>query len=148
MTTAVNGLRDIASTAEEAGDLETALIAWRTIRSGMYASRWLVTPGKDLIETANGHIARLVAVRAENDAPGSGRQAHDEEMTILTREVGPKTGWSVLAVIAFFGWIAAVVLSSSARSARPTEFYRRPALLYGLAFVACFALWMLGLSRA
>jgi hypothetical protein len=148
---AVTGLEDIAKRAEKQGDNETALRAWRVARSGFYGAKWIVQPGKDIIARCDKNIARLVAekVAASNlQDPEAGRKAYEKEMAILTKEVGPSVAWSLAALVGFFGWIACAGLFIFKAFGKKREFHRRPALIYGLLFLAAYALWMIALSQA
>ncbi len=145
------GLEDIARKAESADDIETALRAWRVLRSGFYGARWIVQPGKQTIALCDENIARLVAVKvaaAHPEDAGAGQFAYEKEMAILTKKVGPNVAWSMAALAGFFGWIIFAGMFIFKAFGRQREFYRRPAVIYGLCFLAAYALWMISLSRA
>ncbi|MBZ0272361.1 hypothetical protein K8I61_10010 [bacterium] len=144
----VDALRTIARDAEASGDPETALWAWRVMRSAMYAARGLVQPGRDVIGEANVEIARLVGEKVGAGDPQKNAEAREMEMAILTREVGPNTAWSLVATLAFFGWIGLAVLFIFRAFGPKDAFFRRPALFIGAAFLAVYVIWMLALSRA
>lgn len=146
--TAAGALIEIARKAEYDGDVETALRAWRVLRSGFYGSRWLVTPGRGVIDEADRNIARLVSAKAEAATPGAGAAAFDREMAVLTKPSGPHQGWAMLAVLGFFGWVACAI-GFIVKAFGPTdEFHRRPALAWGACFLAAYALWLIALGRA
>lgn len=48
---------------EQAGDVDKALIAYRSLRSSFYAVRGLTSPGREWIERCDGKIARLVKIQ-------------------------------------------------------------------------------------
>lgn len=56
-------LNKIAQNAESRGDVVTALLAWRSVRSAAISSRFLVIPRQDQLQLANASIARLQARR-------------------------------------------------------------------------------------
>jgi len=145
---AARGLKGIAGDAEGRADPETALRAWRVLRSGMYASRWLFTPGKNVIAECDGNIARLVADKAAKINPEKRQAAFDRETAVLKQRVGPSVGWSLAAIAGFFGWIASVILFIIRAFGPGEEFHRRAALILGAAFVLSYALWMIALSKA
>ncbi|QSV47093.1 tetratricopeptide repeat protein [Geobacter benzoatilyticus] len=46
---------------EQAGDMDRALIAYRSLRSSFYAARWLVQPGKTWIAECDRKIAEILS---------------------------------------------------------------------------------------
>jgi len=50
---------------EQLGDVNRALIAYRSLRSSFYADHWLVTPGKEWIVRCDKKIAALVPLQRE-----------------------------------------------------------------------------------
>jgi len=58
-------LWDMGETFERAGDLNRALIAYRSVRSSFYAVRWLYQPGKEWIARCDAKIAELVQIQTE-----------------------------------------------------------------------------------
>jgi len=55
----------IGETNERLGDVNRALIAYRSLRSSFYAGRWLVTPGTAWIEKCDKKIAALIRFQQE-----------------------------------------------------------------------------------
>ncbi|MBC7961937.1 MAG: hypothetical protein H7Y05_03215 [Steroidobacteraceae bacterium] len=55
----------IAEGNERLGDVNRALIAYRSLRSSFYADHWLVTPGEEWIERCDKKIAALVPLQRE-----------------------------------------------------------------------------------
>ncbi len=62
---AAERLWQMGETNERVGDIERALIAYRTLRSSFYADHWLVTPGLPWIEKCDKKIASLVPLQHE-----------------------------------------------------------------------------------
>jgi hypothetical protein len=54
-------LWSIGENFEKMGDLERALIAYRTLRSSFYSARWGYQPGSDWIDRCDGKIGPLAA---------------------------------------------------------------------------------------
>lgn len=50
---------------ERLGDVNRALIAYRSLRSSFYAAHWLATPGQDWIGRCDSRIAALVPLLRE-----------------------------------------------------------------------------------
>jgi hypothetical protein len=63
--TSAQKLWNIAESSEHQGDIKRALIAYRALRSSFYATRWLVTPGRDWIDRCDARIAALVPLQKE-----------------------------------------------------------------------------------
>lgn len=55
----------IAEGNERLGDVNRALIAYRSLRSSFYADHWLVTPGEEWIVRCDKKIAALVPLQRE-----------------------------------------------------------------------------------
>jgi len=62
---AAGKLWQIGETNERLGDVNRALIAYRSLRSSFYADHWLVTPGKEWIAKCDKKIAALVPLQNE-----------------------------------------------------------------------------------
>jgi len=62
---AAERLWQLGEMAERAGDVDRALIAFRTLRSAFYADRWLMQPGKEWIGRCDRKIAGLVPLQRE-----------------------------------------------------------------------------------
>ncbi|ACD97119.1 hypothetical protein [Trichlorobacter lovleyi] len=56
----------LGETAEQRGDLDQALAAYRSLRSAFYGTRWLQQPGTDWISRCDKKIAALVPLRKGN----------------------------------------------------------------------------------
>ncbi len=55
----------IGEVNEALGDVNRALIAYRSLRSSFYADHWLVTPGEEWIARCDKKIAALVPLQRE-----------------------------------------------------------------------------------
>ena len=62
---AARQLWSIAETNERQGDVNRALIAYRSLRSSFYAAKWLITPGTDWISRSDMKIKVLVPQQSE-----------------------------------------------------------------------------------
>ena len=62
---AAEKLWQIGETNERLGDVDRALIAYRSLRSSFYAGHWLVTPGMAWIEKCDKKIAALIPLQHE-----------------------------------------------------------------------------------
>jgi tetratricopeptide (TPR) repeat protein len=62
---AAEKLWQLGESNERQGDVNRALIAYRSLRSSFYADHWLVTPGRAWIEKCDKKIAALVPLQRE-----------------------------------------------------------------------------------
>lgn len=62
---AARQLWQIGENNEKLGDINRALIAYRSLRSSFYADHWLVTPGQDWISRCDKKIAALIPLQRE-----------------------------------------------------------------------------------
>ncbi len=62
---AAEKLWQIGETNERLGDINRALIAYRSLRSSFYADHWLVTPGTAWIDKCDKKIAALIPLQHE-----------------------------------------------------------------------------------
>jgi len=62
---AAGKLWQIGETNERLGDVNRALIAYRSLRSSFYADHWLVSPGVAWIEKCDKKIAALIPLQQE-----------------------------------------------------------------------------------
>lgn len=65
INSAAEKLWQIGETFENRGDINRALIAYRSLRSSFYAAHWLVTPGTIWIGKCDKKIAALIPLRHE-----------------------------------------------------------------------------------
>lgn len=62
---AAERLWQIGEANERLGDIDRALIAYRSLRSSFYADHWLATPGKTWISKCDQKIAKLIPLHHE-----------------------------------------------------------------------------------
>ncbi len=62
---AAERLWQVGEINERLGDVNRALIAYRSLRSSFYAAHWLVTPGMTWIEKCDKKIAALIPLQHE-----------------------------------------------------------------------------------
>lgn len=142
-------LRSLALAAEREGDRETALMAWRAIRSASMTTRWLVEPHRREREEADAALARLAA-EGSRGASGelSARDLERIHASALAREEAPRTGWVLvllLGTVAWFGGVAWFARDGLTREGRLVpKAAALPALVAVLGFgLFATALWLL-----
>ena len=58
----------LGESAEQRGDIDQALLAYRSLRSAFYGTRWLRQPGQEWIERCDRKITLLVPLRKGNQS--------------------------------------------------------------------------------
>lgn len=144
----VLGLKQIAGTYEEKGDVQGALYAWRILRSALYSARHISQPYKETIAFCDDKISDLMALAAGE----KGSQEFETERALrhkqLTQTKGPKTFYALLAEAGFFGWIISALLFIWLGIKPGKGFEIKRAALFSGLFVIFYALWIFGLAKA
>jgi hypothetical protein len=101
----------LGTTAEGLGDRETALYAFRGVRTAALETRWIVTPHEADLDRADRAIARLEAAAprppgTRNEPPAAIERA---ALSDLARDEAPRTGWVVALVGAAAAWIGGAI---------------------------------------
>lgn len=128
-----------------------ALNAYYAIRSSLYASRSLFTPGRDWIENCENKIADLDVKILIGEGNLKKEDADIEKaklLHVMRADRAPVPIWAVLVDASFFGWIASVIFMIF-RGFDETGRLRFRQALYGIFFfVASFAVWIISLYKA
>lgn len=155
---AVVRLSELGETLEAAGQPQLALRCWRALRSALYGVRSLYQPYPDRIDTANGHIARLMAREELGGGPSTPDpaslaaeqkrlEAHHREL--LERDHAPQPGLSLLAVSAFLLWCWGLFMLAIRGFDDVTgALLRRPAARWATLVCAAAVVWMGALAHA
>ncbi len=152
-TAALTGLRAYAIELEAGGDAVNALRAWRRLRGAIRATRSLYIPFGEHASEVDQHLARLMATQqlalGQPTIRGRSRaQLEADHLTLLQLDATPATGWGLLVVLSFVGWVAGgfgTVFRGFDREARVVK----PGLWrWGALTTVCFGLWLLGLGMA
>ncbi|MDP8257049.1 MAG: hypothetical protein P9M14_14970 [Candidatus Alcyoniella australis] len=150
MQAARQGLIDVAREAEQLQDLALALDAWRSLRSALYATRSLYTPGAELIVRCDQRIAYLAAQTDESRAyhPELDLAGREERLLGLSeRFAEPSPGLSLVAVLGFALWVLAAALFVR-RASQPQARVGPLIVRWAPLFVAGYGLWLLALYFA
>jgi len=89
-------LWEIGTLAEENGNNDLALIAYRSLRSSFYAVRSFYIPYKEWIDKCDDKISHLVALKrpySESDKKKSYNQKKEESLKILKRDYTYRMGF-------------------------------------------------------
>jgi hypothetical protein len=96
----------LATKAEGLGDRDTALFAWRAVRTASIETRWILTPHEEDRERADREIARLEASAPR--PPGTRTEPNAtierQELATLERDEAPSVPWIIALVAAFAMW--------------------------------------------
>ncbi len=142
-------LRTLATEAEGRGERETALLAWRGIRSSARATRSIIMPYRAQGDEADAHIATLMAANdvasgAETDAAA----AEAWHLSLLQRSQIPSTGWTIVALLGLALWIGGGFAFAARGVDERAKLVPRAAAYSGAAVSAGLVLWLLGLALA
>ncbi len=148
---AASTLWRIGQDAETKEDFETALLAYRTLRSVFYAARSTYTPGKDWIARCDERIAELVADKPDFAArrPEMTREERRKEvLDDLKRDNAPDVFWSIMVEIGFFGWVGCTIAFIMLVFRGERGFSGRYALVFGFLVILFYGLWIVGMAKA
>lgn len=146
---AADALWGMGQTAEDAGDVELALFAYRGLRSGAYATRSFYQPLPGRIDAADERIAGLMVLdpRAAWPDPGlTQEQRRAEVLQNLKQHTDPSTLWVVVLEIGLLTWLAcgAALAWGLGRKGRTA---RRTWILASASSVG-YVLWLVGMKLA
>jgi hypothetical protein len=144
-------LWQIGEMFESRGGLRRAIIAYSSIRSSLFASTGLYTPGRSLIEKCNGKIARLNVriLVAEGIVVKEDEAAEVERfLFVLRSDSAPDPAWSLLAGVGFIGWIGSVLFLIFRGLGDDARLRWGQALWGALCFALAYAVWVTALLKA
>lgn len=141
---ALDRLFAIGEAAEDAGDDVTALTAYREARGALLATRVFTVPHADARDELELRIARLMAAQelrfGTDTSHGGDLEAH--HLALLSETPGPNPVRATIAATTFVAWVLtslAVLLRGIDATGRVRK---RPAVLWGLASIACLVGWL------
>jgi hypothetical protein len=147
---ALQHLGELGHEAELKGDSERALLAYRSLRGAIMATRSFYMPEPARLRAANQRIAALMS---EQPAPGmdagkSKAQLQREHLALLEAVPGPNVFWTCVLLCGFFGWVAAA-FAFSARAIDDADRWVVPeARRWGALIALGFGLFVLGMALA
>jgi hypothetical protein len=147
---ALAGLARIGAEAEQKGDVERALAAYRAVRSAILSTRSCYVPEADRLAAANKRIAALMAglPPPQMDAGKSREQLEREHLSLLEQDPDPKLGWTLVLLFGFAAWVTGAFTFSVRAIDAEDRFIRREAVRWGAMIVVGFALFVLGMAMA
>lgn len=145
---AYDRLEAMAEAAETRGALDEALAAWRGVRGSILATRTAYTPFDERLESADRHIARLMAALEDDslDRDESEREAWHRDR--LARIEAPSRAWTLVALCGLGLWVGAGILFATRGVTPGDTLARRPAAAAGILLATGLLLWFVGLASA
>lgn len=144
----VIGLKKAAGEYVKEMDRDGELYAYRILRSALYSVRHVTQPYPEVIASADEKIASLMALQKGTKGTDEFEKERKLRFDQLTRNVGPKTRYALLAEAGFVGWVASALLFIWLGIGSAGRFNGKKAALFSILFVAFYALWIFGLAKA
>lgn len=140
----------LAATAEQLGNTEVALFAWRGVRTAAIETRWWLTPHADDLDRANHAIARL---SAREPRPLGARtelatKIERDALDALARDEQPRAAWIGVLLLGFVAWIVGGAWAVRRGVTKTGQMTWSNARLGALACAAGIALYALSVWRA
>jgi hypothetical protein len=112
---ALESMRSLARSFEARGQIDDALVAWRSILGGVAATRFIATRRRPHREEAIEEIARLVAEhqRTGIDADTDFVELVAEHRELLEKGTSPHPVWGTMLLVGFAGWLTGLMLTAS-----------------------------------
>jgi hypothetical protein len=145
---ALEQLAQLGRAAEQRGDVQGALSAYRSLRGAIMAARSLYVPERARLDAANRRIAALMA---SLPAPGVDRgksraQLEREHLALLRAIPGPNTFWSCVVLLGFACWVGAAFAFSARAIDADDRWVAREARRWGSLIALGFGLFVLGMA--
>lgn len=141
---ALDRLFAIGEAAESAGDVGSALAAYREARGALLATRVIVVPHADARAELDRRIAALMTVQQRELEPDlASDDGEARHLALLQETPGPDPWRASAAALALLGWVlasAAVLWRGLDARGRVRP---RAALLWGVGSLACMIAWMI-----
>jgi hypothetical protein len=149
-TEALERLVFVARRAEMRGDLDTALRAYRAVRTSILGTRSFYTPHPAKLHAANRRIARIMArlPRPPEDEGKPYARLVEEHLALLERDDSPSALWSIVMLAGFAAWILAAFRIVRRGLDADGRIVARPLLGWAGVLVVGLAVWIVGLWLA
>jgi hypothetical protein len=147
---ALDRLAEIARRAEEIGDSDLALAAWRSVRGAVLGARSFYIPHSERLSEADEHIASILGALPPPpiDAARSPEERRALHLTLLRDVRRPSVGWGLLALIGLATWLGAGFAFLIRAVDEDDRIIARPAQLWGTIWIVGFGLFAIGLTMA
>lgn len=148
--TALDRLAEIGLAAEEAGDPDLALAAWRSIRGAILGARSTYVPHGDRLVIADEHIATIMGSLPPPpiDAARSPEERRAHHLALLRDVQRPSVPWAIAALLGLASWIVAALGFLTRALDEDDHLVPREARIWGTVWIVGFGLFVLGLALA
>lgn len=136
---ALDRLQELARSAESAGEIATALAAWRELRSALIGTRTIDVREPERLREANAAIVELMVVEAQASGRPIARDRWSEE---LEQDLEPR-GRSLTAAFCLAAWLVSCVGFFARGVDAKGRLIPRPALRWGGSTLLFLILWIL-----
>lgn len=146
---AADRLWAMGEAAEEAGDPELALFAFRGLRGAAYATRSFYQPLGGRIGEAEERIAALMVADTSARWPDPAlaeAERRAEVLRNLQQHTDPATGWVIVLELGFVAWLGGAGVMAWRLGRKGNR--RRTTLWLSAAVIGGYALWIIGMWRA
>jgi hypothetical protein len=145
-------LEQVATQAEAAGDPETAVVAWRAVRSAVLATRAIYTPHAERRTRADARIAALMATQAAGPAPADAGATVAARTAFYGKQLAddgaPSRAWALIALAGFGLWIGGAVHFARRGLDAADQLVGRAAGTSGGLIAVGVLVWVVGLYNA
>jgi hypothetical protein len=147
---ALSHLGAIGAQAEQRGDAELALSAYRAIRAAIMSARSFYVPEQARLRAADERIASLMAAQPAPpmDAGKSREQLRREHLALLEADTSPNVLWTLVLLFGFAAWVGGAFAFTMRAIDAEDRFIPREALRWTAVIVLGFGLFVLGMSLA
>lgn len=142
---ALDRLAMIAREAEEEGDTERALAAWRSVRGAILATRSFYIPHRGRLERAEREIVDATASLAE---PRVREAARQHARAALGEPTGPVLLFTLVLLVGWLAWTGGAFAFTMLVIDEEDRVRAKPARIWGTVIVVGFGLFVLGMALA
>jgi hypothetical protein len=144
---ALERLRELGRAAEQAGETERALSAYRALRGAILATRSTYVPERPQLVAANQRIATLMSKQPPPgiDAGKSEQQRYEGHLALLTPIPGPNVFWSCVLLLGFVCWVGSAFALSIRGIDDQERWIPRELRRWGGLIVLGFSLFVIGM---
>ena len=144
-TQALDRLAHVAESAHEAGETERALVAWRSVRGAILASRSLYVPHGGRLRRAEAAIVELTTALAP---PADQVEARAHARAVFAAPDRPRVGWTLVLLLGWIAWTLGAFVFAQRALDEEDRLMSGPARLWGTVVVVGFGLFVLGMALA
>jgi hypothetical protein len=143
-------LWDIGEQAEREGDLQLALMAYRTIRRGYYGASHFITPGMVWIKKSERKINTLLGLEEKEEKVTDETASLRGKLLADQKSASPDVLWTIVLEIGFIGWIGSIIclILFTLRRKKEDSYPTLPTFLWIASAVLFFVLWIIGMMKA